>query len=201
MVGTLWGLLVPSMLVYKIWWPNRNKQLWEGRGEHEKGKNSVWLLKVFQLFLSETVAINKKEQNHPIHEVICSINKALYTALIKRWGQEIFPVYYGCDPLLLSKKKRRKIERKETSSCLIPAYLLYLPGNLKCQWRFCLYMSSCSMSSSWLGFERGIWISRQPICWHTCIYINWLSEMKYSKASYYSFVELVTVMRMNTSLF
>ena len=43
MVGTLWGLLVPSMLVYKIWWPNRDKQLWEGRGEHEKGKNSVWL--------------------------------------------------------------------------------------------------------------------------------------------------------------
>ena len=41
MVGTLWGLLVPSMLVYKIWWPNRNKQLWEGRGEHERGKNSV----------------------------------------------------------------------------------------------------------------------------------------------------------------
>ena len=43
MVGTLWGLLVPSMLVYKIWWPNRDKQLWEGRGEHEKEKNSIWL--------------------------------------------------------------------------------------------------------------------------------------------------------------
>ena len=43
MVGTLWSLLVPSMLVYKIWWPNRDKQLWEGWGEHEKGKNSVWL--------------------------------------------------------------------------------------------------------------------------------------------------------------
>ena len=45
MVGTagLWGLLVHSMLVYKIWWSNRDKQLWEGRGEHEKGKNSVWL--------------------------------------------------------------------------------------------------------------------------------------------------------------
>ena len=43
MVGTLWGLLVSSMLVYKIWWPNRDKQLWEGRGEHEKRKNSVWL--------------------------------------------------------------------------------------------------------------------------------------------------------------
>ena len=39
----LWGLLVPSMLVYKIWWSNRDKQLWERRGEHEKGKNSVWL--------------------------------------------------------------------------------------------------------------------------------------------------------------
>ena len=41
-VGTLLCLLVPSMLVYKIWWPNRDKQLWEGQGEHEKEKNSVW---------------------------------------------------------------------------------------------------------------------------------------------------------------
>ena len=24
MVGTLWGLLVLSMFVYKIWWPNMN---------------------------------------------------------------------------------------------------------------------------------------------------------------------------------
>ena len=32
----------PSMLVYKVWWLNRDKQLWEGQGEHEKEKNSVW---------------------------------------------------------------------------------------------------------------------------------------------------------------
>ena len=43
MVGTLWGLFVPSILVYKIWWPSRYKQLWEGRGEYEKGKNSVFV--------------------------------------------------------------------------------------------------------------------------------------------------------------
>ena len=42
-VGTLLCLLVPSMLLYEVWWLNRDKQLWEGRGEHEKGKNSVWL--------------------------------------------------------------------------------------------------------------------------------------------------------------
>ena len=47
------------------------------------------------------------------------INKALHRAIIKRRGLEIFPVYYGCDPQLLSKKKRRKIELKETSGCLI----------------------------------------------------------------------------------
>ena len=41
-VGTLLCLLVPSMLVYKVWWLNRDKQLWEGQGEHEKEKNSVW---------------------------------------------------------------------------------------------------------------------------------------------------------------
>ena len=41
-VGTLLCLLVPSVLVYKVWWLNRDKQLWEGQGEHEKEKNSVW---------------------------------------------------------------------------------------------------------------------------------------------------------------
>ena len=40
MVGTLWGLLVPSMLVYKIWWPNRDKQLWEGRGGTRREKTA-----------------------------------------------------------------------------------------------------------------------------------------------------------------
>ena len=30
------------MLVFKVWWLNRDKQLREGQGEHEKGKNSVW---------------------------------------------------------------------------------------------------------------------------------------------------------------
>ena len=48
MVVTLWGLLVPSMLVYKIWWPNCKKKnnFERDGGEHEKEKNSIWL-KVF----------------------------------------------------------------------------------------------------------------------------------------------------------
>ena len=27
------------MLVYKVWWLNRDKQLWEGQGEHDKEKS------------------------------------------------------------------------------------------------------------------------------------------------------------------
>ena len=42
------------MLGYKVWWLNRDKELWEGQGEHEKEKKNVWSLP--QLFLSETVA-------------------------------------------------------------------------------------------------------------------------------------------------
>ena len=44
-VGTLLCLLVPSMLVYKVWWLNRDKQLWEsqGLGEHEKEKTAFCL--------------------------------------------------------------------------------------------------------------------------------------------------------------
>ena len=41
-VGTLLCLLVPSMLVHKVWWLNRDKQHWEGQGEHEKERKSVW---------------------------------------------------------------------------------------------------------------------------------------------------------------
>ena len=58
--------------------------------------------------LLQILGINKKEQDHPVHYVICLINKALHMAVIKRRGLEIFPVYYGCDPRLLSKKNRTK---------------------------------------------------------------------------------------------
>ena len=54
LLGHFLCLLVPSMLVYKVWWLNHDKQLWEGQGEHEKAKNSIWS-EVSQLFLSETV--------------------------------------------------------------------------------------------------------------------------------------------------
>ena len=37
-VGTFLCLLVPSMLVYMIWWLNSNKEHWEGKGKHGKRK-------------------------------------------------------------------------------------------------------------------------------------------------------------------
>ena len=41
-------------------------------------------------------------------------------AVIKSWGPGISPVYYECGPWLLSLEKGRKVEAKETPSCLIP---------------------------------------------------------------------------------
>ena len=46
------------MFVYKVWWLNRDKQLWEGQGEHEKEKKTAFG-QVSQLFLSETVAATR----------------------------------------------------------------------------------------------------------------------------------------------
>ena len=40
-IGTFLCLLVPSMLVYMIWSLNSNKQRWEGKGKHGKGKKGV----------------------------------------------------------------------------------------------------------------------------------------------------------------
>ena len=48
------------MLVYKVRWLNRDKQLWEGQGGHEKEKTSVWSKLVSRLFLSETVVFEIK---------------------------------------------------------------------------------------------------------------------------------------------
>ena len=50
-VGTLLCLLVPSMLVYKVWWLNRNKQLWEGQGEHEEKKTTAFGQSVPTIFV------------------------------------------------------------------------------------------------------------------------------------------------------
>ena len=44
-------------------------------------------------------------------------------AVIKRRGPGISPGYYECGPRLLSKENSRKIEPKETPSCLIPHLL------------------------------------------------------------------------------
>ena len=41
-------------------------------------------------------------------------------AVIKSQGPGIFPGYYECGPWLLSLEKGRKVEAKETPSCLIP---------------------------------------------------------------------------------
>ena len=51
-VGTLFCLLVPSMLVYKVWWLNRDKQLWEGQGGYEKEK-TAFALSVLTIFVRD----------------------------------------------------------------------------------------------------------------------------------------------------
>ena len=56
--GTELCLLVPPMLVYTIWWLNRNKQHWEGKGKHKKGKNSVFSVPTTAVFLSGTVGLS-----------------------------------------------------------------------------------------------------------------------------------------------
>ena len=45
-------------------------------------------------------------------------------AVIKSRGPEISPSYYECGPQLLSLENSRKIEPKETHSCLIPRLLV-----------------------------------------------------------------------------
>ena len=56
----------------------------------------------------------------------------VFRAFLKSRRPGISSSYYECGPWLLSLKNRRKIEPKETPSCLIPSLLLlYLPGNLK----------------------------------------------------------------------
>ena len=53
-------------------------------------------------------------------------------AVIKRQGPGISRSYKEYDPWLLSKENTRKIEPKESPSCLIPRLLvLFLPCNLK----------------------------------------------------------------------
>ena len=56
--GTELCLLVPPMLVYTIWWLNLNKQHWEGKGKHKKGKNSVFSVPITAVFLSGTVGLS-----------------------------------------------------------------------------------------------------------------------------------------------
>ena len=60
-VGTLLCLLVPSMLVYTIWWLNRNRQHWEGKGKHKKGKKKTVFassVPTKAVFLSGTVGLS-----------------------------------------------------------------------------------------------------------------------------------------------
>ena len=52
-------------------------------------------------------------------------------AVIKRRGPGISPAYYERAPRLLSKEKKRKIERKETPSCLIPRLLVVFTRHLE----------------------------------------------------------------------
>ena len=43
------------MSVYKVWWLNRDKQLWEGQGEHEKEKKTAFGLSVPTIFVWDCV--------------------------------------------------------------------------------------------------------------------------------------------------
>ena len=45
-------------------------------------------------------------------------------AVIERRGPEISPGYYEHGPQLLSKENKRKIDPKETPSCLVPRLLV-----------------------------------------------------------------------------
>ena len=69
-VGTLVCLLFPSLLVYKVWWLNHDKQLWEGQGEHRRKKTGfgpsvstifVWdcsfLWRIVTIFLLLEIAV------------------------------------------------------------------------------------------------------------------------------------------------
>ena len=60
-------------------------------------------------------------------------------AIINSQGPWISPGYYECHPQLLSLENRRKnlIEPKEIPSVWFPAFLLYLPCNLKSLWQPC----------------------------------------------------------------
>ena len=50
-------------------------------------------------------------------------------------GWEFPPGYYEGGPRLLSKGNRGNIAPKETPSCLVSAYLQYLPDDSKSQWQ------------------------------------------------------------------
>ena len=52
-------------------------------------------------------------------------------AVIKRRGSGISPGYYEHGPWLLAKENRRKIEPKETPSCLIPHLLVVFTRQLE----------------------------------------------------------------------
>ena len=52
-------------------------------------------------------------------------------AVIKSRGPGISPSYYECGPRLLSLENSRKIEPKETHSCLIPRLLVVFPQQLE----------------------------------------------------------------------
>ena len=70
MVGTLWGLLVPSMLVYKIWWPNRDKQLWEGWGD-PKVSQPFWLRLWFRLLIANLALHFLWKEHFRVTHVTC----------------------------------------------------------------------------------------------------------------------------------
>ena len=62
---------------------------------------------------------------------IWSGGRLVYSAVIKIQGLGVSPGCYACDPQLLSKENRRKVEPKETARVLIPHLLVVFTQQLE----------------------------------------------------------------------
>ena len=78
-----------------------------------------------------------KEPNHStpkvsfIYFTLLVHLQGISRAVIKSQGPQISPGYYECGPWLLSLENRRKIEPKETPSCLIARLLVVFTQQLE----------------------------------------------------------------------
>ena len=112
----------------------------------KKTKTAVWKKTGFFIQLSASNDINHKSLIHKLKWFCASawiftrfvtlryhlfVTTFICRAVIKSRGPGVSPGYYECGPRLLLLENRRKKEPKEIFAVWFPAYLLYLPGNLK----------------------------------------------------------------------